>query len=253
MENGIGNRIKEARLNLHLTQEELAKRIGVTKGAIANYEKNTSHPKESVIYSLIETLEVDANFLFQDCVKTKKVPEITPEALKLAKDFDSLDSWGKESIRIHTDSELKRCVEQAKEKIGMEASDDFTPALILLPRSGQPASAGTGMFLGPDDFETIYVKDTPLIRRATFAVPVSGDSMEPDYHDGDTLLVESMNDIRIGEIGVFTIDGMGYVKKRGKNSLISLNPEYDPIPFSENTRCNGKVIGILDPSWIVER
>ena len=62
-----------------------------------------------------------------------------------------------------------------------------------------------------------------------------------------------MNDIRIGEIGVFTIDGMGYVKKRGESSLISLNPEYDPIPFSENTRCNGKVIGILDPSWIVER
>lgn len=69
MEKGIGKRIKEARLNLGLTQEELAEKIGVTKGAIANYEKNTSHPKEPVMYALIETLGVDANYLFQDCVK----------------------------------------------------------------------------------------------------------------------------------------------------------------------------------------
>ena len=71
MEIGIGNRIKEARLSLGLTQEELAEKIGVTKGAIANYEKNTSHPKEPIMYALIEALGVDANFLFQDCVRFK--------------------------------------------------------------------------------------------------------------------------------------------------------------------------------------
>jgi hypothetical protein len=32
-------------------------------------KKNTSHPKEPVMYALIETLGVDANYLFQDCVK----------------------------------------------------------------------------------------------------------------------------------------------------------------------------------------
>lgn len=72
MEKGIGKRIKEARLRLGLTQEELAEKIGVTKGAIANYEKNTSHPKEPIMYALIDTLGVDANYLFQDCVKLPK-------------------------------------------------------------------------------------------------------------------------------------------------------------------------------------
>lgn len=43
---GIGKRIKELRNESNLTQEELAKKIGVTKGAIANYENETSHPKE---------------------------------------------------------------------------------------------------------------------------------------------------------------------------------------------------------------
>ena len=71
---GIGRRIKEARENAGLTQEELGKLVGVTGSAITNYEKETSHPKESVMYSLIEALGVDANYLFQDCVKTKKAP-----------------------------------------------------------------------------------------------------------------------------------------------------------------------------------
>lgn len=66
---GIGKRIKEARIKNGLTQEELAKIIGVTKGAIANYELETSHPKEPVMYALIDALGVEPNFLFQDCVK----------------------------------------------------------------------------------------------------------------------------------------------------------------------------------------
>ena len=63
---GIGKRIKEARENLGLTQSELACLVGVTGSAITNYEKETSHPKETVMYRLFEALEVDANYLFQD-------------------------------------------------------------------------------------------------------------------------------------------------------------------------------------------
>lgn len=71
---GIGKRIKEARNKKNLTQTELADLIGVTKGAIANYENEISHPKESIMYDLINALDVDANFLFQDCVRIKKNP-----------------------------------------------------------------------------------------------------------------------------------------------------------------------------------
>ena len=67
---GIGNRIKEAREALGLTQTELGEMIGVTGSAITNYEKETSHPKELIMYKLIEALKVDANYLFQDVVKS---------------------------------------------------------------------------------------------------------------------------------------------------------------------------------------
>lgn len=74
---GIGRRIKEARERLGYTQQELANIIGVTDSAITNYEKETSHPKEQILYKLIEALRVDANYLFQDSVKTKTTSDIT--------------------------------------------------------------------------------------------------------------------------------------------------------------------------------
>ena len=49
--------------------------------------------------------------------------------------------------------------------------------------------------------------------------------------------------------------GIGYVKKQGPDRLISVNDEFDDIYPNEydNVICRGKVIGVLDPKWIVEK
>ena len=135
---------------------------------------------------------------------------------------------------------------------GAEAETSHTVNLIPFLRSLQPVSAGTGAYLGPEEFETIFVEENELTRRASFGVPVRGDSMEPLYHDGDILVVEGAEDVNIGEIGVFTVNGDGYVKKRGDGVLISLNPDYAPIPITGDSWCNGKVIGLLAPEWVKE-
>ena len=70
--------------------------------------------------------------------------------------------------------------------------------------------------------------------------------MEPVYHDGDILLVEMTDDVNIGEIGIFYADGKSYVKKRGNNELISLNPKYNNISVNETSKCMGKVVGKLN-------
>lgn len=61
----IGTRIRDARLRLNLTQEELSKKVGVTKSAIANYENGVSTPKIEILYALMEALSVDANYLYE--------------------------------------------------------------------------------------------------------------------------------------------------------------------------------------------
>lgn len=103
---GIGRRIKEAREQAGLTQEQLGKMIGVTGSAITNYEKETSHPKEPVMYALINALGVDANFLFQDCVKN--APSDTDRARNererlLLRKFRDLNKQGREYIFLQLD------------------------------------------------------------------------------------------------------------------------------------------------------
>ena len=65
----IANRLKQARLMKNLTQEELAKQVGVTKGAIGNYETGVSFPKLPIFLKLLSVLQVDANFIFQDYIR----------------------------------------------------------------------------------------------------------------------------------------------------------------------------------------
>lgn len=148
---------------------------------------------------------------------------------------------------------IRELAKHCEAETASELSGDLTESIIPFRRSNQPASAGTGMYLGPDEFETIYVLENDLTRRASFGIPVSGDSMEPNYHNGDVLLVERADDISVGQIGVFTIDGQGYVKERGDGELISTNPAYGPVRMNESICCNGRVIGVLKPEWIVDR
>ena len=65
----IGTRIKQAREKKGLTRNELAKIVDVTPSAISNYENEISSPKEPILYKLMEALECDANYLFQDDMK----------------------------------------------------------------------------------------------------------------------------------------------------------------------------------------
>lgn len=65
----IGQRLKEARRAANMTQTELAEAVGVTNGAIGNYETDVSSPKEPILIRLMEVLHVDANYLYQDYIQ----------------------------------------------------------------------------------------------------------------------------------------------------------------------------------------
>ena len=78
--------------------------------------------------------------------------------------------------------------------------------------------------------------------------------MEPDFHDGDIVLVKGKPKIEIGQIGIFVVNGFGYIKELGKNRLISLNDDYDDIKLTENDSvwCMGEVIGTLEEDDFLE-
>ena len=68
----IGSRIKERREQLGMTQPQLADALGVSKGAIGNYETDANSPKASILYKVFDVLQCDANYIFQDEVKERK-------------------------------------------------------------------------------------------------------------------------------------------------------------------------------------
>ncbi|MFQ7726967.1 MAG: helix-turn-helix transcriptional regulator [Ruthenibacterium lactatiformans] len=121
---------------------------------------------------------------------------------------------------------------------------DF-PNMTPLKVSRQPSAAGLGVYLGRNHLR-IHGAGQRIDPPHSLRVPVSGDSMEPKFHDGDIALVNFEPAER--ETLLLTMDGLGY-KKLGDGVLISLNKKYKPIPMKEDIRVNGKVIGILDPEW----
>lgn len=122
---GIGYRIKEAREQLGLTQTELGQKVGVTGSAITNYEKETSHPKEQIIYKLMETLGVDANYLFQDCMRIPpKNNDINLSEYEHIKKYRALDDHGKEMVDFTLEKEYERSIAEKKK------SGNVTPIMV---------------------------------------------------------------------------------------------------------------------------
>lgn len=124
------------------------------------------------------------------------------------------------------------------EKSGEYKTADIIPIHILRERKVfyTTVSAGTGSFLDGEDYEMYTSPDIP--EEASFGVYVSGDSMEPRYHNEELIWIEQTEQLEDGEIGIFYLDGNAYVKKFQNNEngtyLVSLNKKYDSIPVTEN-------------------
>lgn len=107
-----------------------------------------------------------------------------------------------------------------------------------------PVSAGLGNYLHDGSYTMIEIDDT-IPNQADYAVKVSGNSMVPRFVDQQIIFIHEQSTLNEGEIGIFLLNNDVYLKKLGKGQLISLNPEYEPIPIEaiDNFRVFGKVVG----------
>ena len=232
----IGSRIKEKREAIGMTQEELAAALGVSKGAVGNYESGSSYPKIDNRIQLFRVLKTDANFIFQDEATQKEV-ELSLKEQRVIKKYRKLDSYGIDAVDSVLDVEYTRCTDFIKS----------IPATWTICYRKYEISAGAENILNSyEHMERIDVLDTPTARRADYGLMISGNSMEPTYHDGDIVLVKQADSVEVGEVGIFVVDGDGYIKKFGGDHLISLNDDCAPISLHEykHVKCCGKVIGV---------
>ena len=232
----IGEQIKKYRNIKGMTQQDIADALGESSGrVIYNWEKGIGRPDCDKLARLCDLLGVSADELI-GCKSMAGRPTAT-EWGTLQK-YRALDEHGKEIVDYLIDREYKRVRLAIKKSKTRMLKVDFY---------NYPASAGTGNFLDNEIPEQILVKECSEAEEGDYVIPVSGDSMEPTYHDGDKVFVEKCSSIDVGEIGIFVVNGEVYIKELGNKCLISHNEKYKPIRIGENDSvyCCGRVIGVL--------
>lgn len=236
----FNDRIKEARLASGLTQEQVAEKIGIAKSTLTGYEKGNREPSIPTVKKLMDILNVDANFLYQDEMTDLRQTDdsyYSKSEQEVIKKYRCLDNRGREAVDLLLDKEYRYSTESPREFIMLEEAP-------LRPRYPRLASAGTGQYVF-DDIPPEMVRIDDEYEDSDFVIGVNGDSMEPTYHDYDDLIVKKQPKVNIGEIGIFMINGEAFVKEFKGDRLHSHNPNYEDILLNENMdiHCIGKVIG----------
>ena len=214
---------------------------GGAKGSISNWKKGAI-PNSDIVAKLAVRLNVSTDALIFGKEASSSIGELTDDEQELLKIYKGLSIENKIRVRERATvlSELETPVTKEPE-LGQET--------IFIEYSTLKVSAGTGEPLIDDTYhDFLKVKRSDLTEEANFAVQISGNSMLPRFKDKEWVLVRSQPDVEIGEIGIFIIDGNGYIKERAADRLVSINPEYDDIFFKENQdiKCKGLVIGTLE-------
>ena len=235
----IGNQIKTFRKSAGFTQDELAKRLNTTKQTISRYEKGDRKANQDMLFELCDIFSVSIDDFFpsqNDALQS-------PPASTIQTVYDQLKSPRQAKVLTYAERQLKEQRKEEKTKEN-EVSENLISLYQVEIVSETAAACGFNYGFGYDDTdrETIEVHERPP--RHDIATKVSGDSMQPDYQDGDILyLVDKGLTTYNGDLAVIAYGDRSYFKKiyteNGRLRLVSLNDKYEDIildfPPAEDT------------------
>lgn len=244
----IGAILMQLRENAGKSREEVAELLGKSAKTIGHWETGYAQPDANTLFLLCVIYNADINESFGFPPSSKSTVKYSPEAMQLARDYDSLNGHGKRMVRLVTDEEKKRMELEAKAQQDNQGAEAEDTMVYVTQYYRRPMSAGTGQEAGDDAPESLHLKKEPP-PGTSYVAPISGDSMEPTYHDGDHLFIHYQEEIYPGQIGVFFMDGQQWIKELGDGILISHNPAYAPRPITEDIRCQGRILGVCDESY----
>ena len=133
--------------------------------------------------------------------ETEKSPSLSSEAMRIARDYQSLDKWGRQAVRELVETETARCRDEAR--FMADAVLEEEPKVINL--FVEPSAAGIAVPAMGRDYEPYELKPEDP-QGAAYAVRIQGDSMEPDFPDGSVAFVNH-DALRDGDVGIFSVDG----------------------------------------------
>ncbi|HGQ9279060.1 TPA: helix-turn-helix domain-containing protein [Streptococcus pneumoniae] len=251
----LGELLKSYRTEHKLSMDAFCELSDLTKGYISMLEKN-EHPKSKkpivpsydTIEKIAKGMQISTEDLI-DMLDDDQEIQINATPALLSKSpiqtiYDELEPPRQGKVLNYAKRQLKEQKNEEETKIN-EVSEAIR--LYSYDYYDHPASAGTGQYLNDVRVERI---ELPVDVDADFVIPIKGDSMEPDYHDGDLVFIQTSVDLNDGVIGVFNYNGDAYIKQlvidEDQAYLHSLNPEYKDMPITPDTdfRIIGEVVDL---------
>lgn len=233
-----GYTIRNARNALGLSQEALAKKVGVSAIAVTNWESGRARPDMDSVNVLCKTLGFTPNAFFKFPGSKDALTSLQRGLLSY---FDDLSS--------HDQNIIYAMVRTMHHAMAEEQYEKCKTAFGKWRINGHSAAAGLSIPLS--DYaqgEVVYLNKSFVPPRTDEIITVCGDSMEPEYLNGEQVFVQYTQDLACGEIGIFIVEGVGYIKEYQGDHLHSLNPAHPdiPVPVSgEGFKIVGRVLGIV--------
>lgn len=241
-------RLKDLRSESGYTQKQIADILNIKQPPYQRWESGANKPRADKLEELANIFDVSISYLLgeSDVKSGTKINQI----------MEKLSEKGQEET---IDFANKKLSEETKKTKIIEFNSSLFDYPVL---SDQALSAGKGNGIS-DDMSTYTVYWTKEVN-CDYGVPIKGDSMEPDYHDKDIVLIQEQPcpDYDGQVCAVIDFDrGVSYIKCVTVEDkfirLESLNQSIDDkgkllyedilLPRDETTKILGKVIESFTP------
>lgn len=238
----LGELLNDYRSKYKISMDEFSKVSNLTKGYISMLEKN-EHPrtKKPIIpsYDTVQKIAKGMGISFEDLLT--KLDADQEIAVNATPDFFLVSDIQKIYNQLKG-FEKNKLLKYANNLLIKQESTEQLYAVTGLSASAAASGWGRGYGYDDGDIYTVYTTEKPPYHE--ISTMISGDSMEPEYHNGDMLyLVNEGISTYNGDLAVVVYDDRTYFKKvyteNGKLRLVSINEKYDDIyidfPPAEDT------------------
>lgn len=221
-----------------ISLSELARRTDMAKSAISRYFNKSRQFPLNRVNDFAKALNTTPEYLL----------DVTPNSIVL----DDINTIYSQLEPPRQDKVFTYAKEQLKEQKLLQDKSALYEVKVT-----EKLAAGLGYSYQESNEVFLVYTDNDNLPNYDIASYITGDSMEPKYHDGDVALIQLGYDNIHGGVYAVDYDGESYLKKvffeNDRIRLVSLNKKYDDIiidlPVEQGTYLNivGKVVGSFTP------
>lgn len=225
-------------------QVELSRATGIPASTLTGYVKGTSLPIPGNVQKIADFFGIPKSVLDpRFATSDSNTNESSSNTSQIQSIYDELTPLRQNKVLNYAERQLKEQRNEEETK-GNEVSENLTSLYQVEVVSETAAARGFNYGFGYDDTDREIIEVDEQPPRHDIATKVSGDSMQPDYQDGDILyLVDKGLTTYNGDLAVIAYGDRSYFKKiyteNGCLRLVSLNDKYEDIvldfPPAEDT------------------